>query len=120
MLLLDTDGDGLWSDERPYVGTRLWIFSRTATYEFGPVYLRQGTAEPGGEAVYAQCSDGKWLTFWPAFYRAGEVLLDGRTYRMSLVDSDFDGRFNESLVSRRWRTAAIRVATCSRSTSTAT
>lgn len=98
VLLLDTDGDGLWSDERPYVGTRLRIFSRTATYEFGPVSLKQGTVEPGGAAVYAQCSDGKWLNFWPAFYRAGEVVLDGRTYKISLVDSDFDGRFNESSV----------------------
>ncbi len=98
VLLLDTDGDGLWSDERAYVGTRLWMFSMTAAYEFGPVYLKQSTVEPGGEAVYAQYSDGKWLSFWPAFYRAGEVLLDGRTHKVSLVDADFDGRFNESIV----------------------
>ncbi len=95
MLYLDTDGDGLWSDEQAYVGRRLWVFAMTATYEFGPVYLKQGRHEPGGEAFYAQCSDGRWLTFWPAFYRDGAVLLNGRTYRISLVDSDFDGRFNE-------------------------
>jgi hypothetical protein len=68
------------------------------TYEFGPVYLRQGCTEPGGDAFYAQCSDGKWLTFWPAFYREGKVILEGKTYRMALVDCDFDGRFNESFV----------------------
>ena len=98
MLYLDLDNDGLWSDEKAYIGRRLWGFSRTATYEFGPVHLRQDAAEPGGDSVYAHWSDGKWLTFWPAFYRAGEVLLNGRAYLVSLVDSDFDGRFNESLV----------------------
>ncbi|OHB62840.1 MAG: hypothetical protein A2Y77_16780 [Planctomycetes bacterium RBG_13_62_9] len=98
MLFLDTDGDGLWSDEKGYVGRRLWIFSLSATYEFGPVFLRQGQVTPGGDAFYAQCSDGKWLTFWPAFYREGAALLDGKTYRIVLVDSNFNGRFNESFV----------------------
>jgi hypothetical protein len=98
MLWLDTDGDGLWSDEKACVGRRLWVFSMSATYEFGPVYLKQGETSPGGDAFYAQCSEGKWLTFWPAFYRDGKVLLDGKTYRVSVVDSDFDGRFNEWFV----------------------
>jgi RNA polymerase sigma factor (sigma-70 family) len=95
MLVLDTDDDGLWSDEKTYVGRRLWAFAATATYEFGPVYLRQGATEPGGDSLYAQCSNGQWLTFCPAFYRDGTVVLDGRTYRVGLIDSDFDGRFNE-------------------------
>jgi hypothetical protein len=98
MLLLDTDGDGLWSDERAYVGRRQWIFSLNATYEFGPVYLRQGRYEAGGDVFYVQCSDGKWLTLWPAFYRDGKVMLEGKTYRVTLMDADFDGRFNESFV----------------------
>jgi hypothetical protein len=98
VLLLDTDGDGLWSDERAYVGRRQWIFSLTATYEFGPVYLRQGRYEAGGDVFYVQCSDGKWLTLWPAFYRDGKVTLEGKTYRVTLMDTDFDGRYNESFV----------------------
>jgi len=98
MLCLDTDGDGLWSDEQAYVGRRLWVFQLSATYEFGPVYLRQGPTQPGGEAFYAQCSNGQWLTFWPAFHRDGFVVLEGRTYRISLIDADFDGRFDEFFV----------------------
>jgi RNA polymerase sigma-70 factor (ECF subfamily) len=97
MLILDTDADGLWSDETTYVGRRLWAYPTTATYEFGPVFLRQGATEPTGESLYAQCSNGQWLTFWPAFYRDGTVTLDGKTYRIGLVDSDFDGRFNKAL-----------------------
>jgi hypothetical protein len=95
ILILDTDDDGLWSDETTHVGRRLWAQAMTATYEFGPVSLRQGSTEPGGESLYAQCSNGQWLTFCPAFYRDGRVVLDGRTYRIGLIDSDFDGRFNE-------------------------
>jgi RNA polymerase sigma-70 factor (ECF subfamily) len=95
MMILDTDDDGLWSDEKAYGGRRLWMFAMTATYEFGPVYVRQGSTEPGGDSFYARCSDGRWLTFCSAFYRDGIVVLDGRTYRIGLVDSDFDGRFNE-------------------------
>ncbi len=95
MLHLDTDGDGQWSDERVYVGRQILALPFNATYEFGPVYLRQGCTEPCGDAFYAQCTDGRWMTFWPAFYRDGAVVLNGKTYRISLVDSDFDGRFNE-------------------------
>jgi len=98
LLFLDTDGDGLWSDEKGYLGRLLWPRPLYVTYEFGPVFLRQGRTEPGGDVFYAQCTDGKWLTFWPAFYRDGRVVLEGRTCRVSLMDSDFDGRFNESFV----------------------
>ncbi len=98
MLLLDTDGDGLWSDEKEYLGRQLWPRPLYVTYEFGPVFLRQGRTEPGGDAFYAQCSNGEWLTFWPAFYRDGRVVLEGKTCRVALMDSDFDGRFNESFV----------------------
>jgi hypothetical protein len=95
---LDTDGDGLLSDERRYVGVRLTIFTLTPTYQFGPVYLRPGAAGPGGDVFYVQCSDGQWFTLWPAFYREGRVTLNGKSYRIALVDHDFDGRFNESFV----------------------
>jgi hypothetical protein len=98
LLLLDTDGDGLWSDEKEYLGRQLWPRPLYVTYEFGPVFLRHGRTEPGGDVFYAQCTDGEWLTFWPAFYRDGRVVLEGKTCRVALRDSDFDGRFNESFV----------------------
>jgi hypothetical protein len=94
---LDTDGDGLLSDERGYLGLRLAYFA-FQTYEFGPVYLRQGATNPGGDVFYVQCTNGEWFTLWPAFYREGRVVLNGKTYKIALVDQDFDGRFNESFV----------------------
>jgi hypothetical protein len=93
--ILDLDGDGLWSDEKVYIGRRNQLLTHCASYEFGPVYLKQGRSEPGGDAFFPQCTDGKWLTFYPAFYRDGTVVLEGKTRRVTLVDTDFDGRFNK-------------------------
>jgi len=95
---LDTDGDGLLSDEKGYLGVRLTILVLSMTYQFGPVYLRQGNTDPGGDVFYVQCTNGEWFTLWQAFYREGQLLLNGKTRRIALVDLDFDGRFNESFV----------------------
>lgn len=97
-LYLDTDGDGSLSDEREYVGRRVPYIQVTATYQFGPVGMRQGILSPGGDVFYVECSNGLWLTLHPTFLREGTVALDGRTYRIALVDIDFDGRFNETFV----------------------
>lgn len=94
-LYLDTDGDGLFSDEKEYVGVWLSIFSLTRTYQFGPVLTRQPGSGAGGSSFYARCSDGEWLTFYSVSYRRGRVVLDGRTYEIALVDADFDGRYNK-------------------------
>lgn len=93
-LILDLDGDGLWSDEKVYIGRRDQLLTYCASYEFGPVYLKQGRSEPGGDAFFPQCTDGKWLTFYPAFYRDGTAVLEGKTRRVTLVDTNFDGRFS--------------------------
>jgi hypothetical protein len=97
-LCLDTDGDGLLSDEKEYVGTWLSLFRLSRTFQFGPVVLRQDEIRAGGDVFYAQCSNGRSLNFYPAFYREGEVLLNGKAYKIALIDHDFDGLFNESFV----------------------
>jgi len=97
-LYLDTDGDGLFSDEKEYVGTWLSIFRLTMTYLFGPVSARHGDMVIKAGQFYAECSDGKRITFRPAFYRRGNVVLDGRNYEIVLVDTDFDGKYNKYFV----------------------
>lgn len=97
-LYLDTDGDGLLSDEREYVGTRLSQFQTTITYEFGPVSTRHGESVPREGAIRAQCTNGQWLMFCPAFYREGRVVLNGRPHRIAVVDGDLDGRYNRVFV----------------------
>jgi hypothetical protein len=97
-LYLDMDADGLFSDEREYVGTWLSIFSLTRTYRFGPVSTQPADAESKGGAFYANCSDGRWLTFDSVFYRRGKVVLEGKTCEIALVDTDFDGKYNKYFV----------------------
>ena len=97
-LYLDTDGDGLFSDEKQYVGTWLSIFRLTRTYRFGPVSTQQAGSGIKGSSFYTDCSDGKWLTFDPVFYRRGKVVLEGKAYEIALVDTDFDGKYNKSFV----------------------
>ncbi len=97
-LYLDTDGDGLFSDEKEYVGTWLSIFRLTMTYLFGPVSSRHSDTVTKAGQFYAECSDGERITFRPAFYRRGQVSLEGKSYRIALIDTDFDGKYNEYFV----------------------
>lgn len=97
-LYLDMDGDGLFSDEKEYIGTWLSIFSLTRTYRFGPVSTQPAGVGTKGGAFYANCSDGRWLTFDSVFYRRGKVILEGKTYEIALVDTDFDGKYNKYFV----------------------
>ena len=94
-LYIDMDGDGMFSDEKEYVGLWLRIFSLTRTYQFGPVSTQQAGSGIKGGSFLARCSDGEWLTFHPVSYRQGQVVLDGRTYEIALVDTDFDGKYNK-------------------------
>lgn len=97
-LYLDTDGDGLFSNEKEYLGTWLSIFQLTRTYRFGPVSTQKaGTGTKGG-SFYADCSNGQWLTFDPVSYRRGKVVLEGKAYEIALVDTDFDGKYNKYFV----------------------
>ncbi len=97
-LYLDTDGDGLFSDEKEYIGTWLSIFRLTMTYLFGPVSTRHGDTLTKDGQFYAECSDGERITFRPAFYRLGQVELEGKSYQIALIDTDFDGKYNEYFV----------------------
>jgi hypothetical protein len=97
-LYIDIDGDGLFSDEKEYVGLWLRIFQLTRTYQFGPVLTQQTGPGIEGGSFIARCSDGEWLTFHPVSYRQGQVVLDGRTYEIALVDSDFDDRYNRCFI----------------------
>jgi hypothetical protein len=93
-LYLDTDGDGLLSDEIEYVGKKLNQIKTAITYEFGPVLMQQGESAPREEAIRVQCTNGQWLMFYPAFYREGRINLNGRPHRVAVVDYDLDGIYN--------------------------
>ncbi|MHC4728349.1 MAG: hypothetical protein ACYS17_14105, partial [Planctomycetota bacterium] len=37
-------------------------------------------------------------TYYPAFYREGQVIINGRSYRIAVVDYNLDGRYNQVFV----------------------
>ena len=97
-LRLDTDGDGLLSNEREYVGTWLSIFRLQTIYAFGPISIRHTGDGAAASQFYLHCSDGRYVILYATRYCEGRVKLDGRTYEMALVDCDYNGKYNDVLV----------------------
>ena len=96
-LRLDTNGDGLLSDEREYVGVWLSIFRMTRVYEFGPVSIKHTGGGSKASQFYVGCNDGWWIILYQTRYMKGRVKLDDRTYEIALVDSNYNGRYNDVL-----------------------
>ena len=97
-LRLDADGDGLLSDEKQYIGTWLSIFRLQRVYAFGPVSITHTGGGSKASWFYVHCSDGKWITLYPTRYREGRVELNGRSYRVALVDCDYNGKYNDAFI----------------------
>jgi len=93
-LFLDTDGDGLVSDEIEYLGRRHPLITVFMTYDFSAVTTQNTEKGISGGMFHVQCTDGEWLTLHPAYCREGQVNLDGRSYRIAVVDGDYDGKYN--------------------------
>jgi len=96
-LRIDADGDGLLSDEKEYVGRWLSIFRLQRVYEFGPVTITHAGG-PKVSQFYVGCNDAKWIILYQTRYRSGSVELDGRSYKLALVDSNYNGRYNDVFV----------------------
>jgi len=101
-LCVDTDGDGVLSEEQCYaaVDIRKWM-ATSNSWRFGPILLasEEGASETGG-SFYVECYRGDVLgplALFPAFFRTGKVRLAGRTYPVAVVDGDYDGRFSSFL-----------------------
>lgn len=102
-LCLDTDGDGVLSQERCYPVTRVPLAkASSSSWRFGPIFL-VSDAGPGkidgrfyvnghrGDAAPA-------LTTCPAFFRTGKLRVAGQMYQVAAVDGDYDGQFHSILL----------------------
>ena len=110
-LCLDTDGDGVLAQERCLEATSVRRTRESGdTWRFGPISPAfpdsAGTAESG---FYVDCyrvdAPGLLLTR-PAFFRTGKLRVEGRTYRVAVVDGDCDDQFRSFLslpLDRAWR-----------------
>ncbi len=110
-LCVDTDGDGVLSEEH-YLTPKTVRATRESSeaQQFGPISLvpRDGDSRTGGE-FYVKCyrtdAPAAVVTF-SAFSYIGRLRLAGRTYRVAVVDGDCDGRFRSILslpLNRQWR-----------------
>jgi hypothetical protein len=113
-LCLDTDGDGILSEERCFTAE---IVKRTkissSSQRFGPISLASlDRAGPSDASFYVNCyrtDKPGLLTAYAAFFRTGKLRLAGRMYRVAVVDGDYDGRFHSILslpLDRQWRMPA--------------
>jgi len=101
-LCIDTKGDGVLSQERCFVATRIReTKASNSSWRFGPISLAPRDAPPGADAgFYVNCfrvDRPASLTTYPAFVKVGRLRLDGQTYRVAVVDGDCDGRFHSIL-----------------------
>lgn len=110
-LCIDTDGDGIFSDERCYTAR---VSKETpvsgSRQHFGLIsLLSRDSAGKANDGFYVECfrEDARGLLILhPVFVRTGRVRLDGQTYRVAVVDGDSDGLFNSLLslpLDHMWR-----------------
>jgi hypothetical protein len=116
-LCIDTDSDGILSEERCFTAK---ISEETPVsgrrQRLGPISLvsDNDAARTDGE-FYINCfrEDARGLLIpFPAFFRTGKLRLAGRTYRVAVVDGDRDGLFNSILalpLESSWRRPACDV-----------
>lgn len=110
-LCIDTDSDGILSEERCFIA-RLQKETPVSgrRQQLGPLSLVSDNNTSGTDGkFYINCfrEDARGLLIpFPAFYRTGKLRLNGRTYRVALVDGDRDGLYNSTLslpLERPWR-----------------
>jgi hypothetical protein len=93
-LCLDTEGEGILSRQQCFGAALIperkdWV----STWRFGPVLLG---SEDGVGSFYVECGrqdEPAPLMAHPASFRTGRLKLEGRTYRVAVIDGDYDGRF---------------------------
>jgi len=110
-LCLDTNGDGVLSQERCFAATRVRETKvSSSSLRFGPISLvsEDGSSQTDGTFyvnTYRTDAPGP-LTAFPAFFRTGKLRLAGQTYQVAVVDGDCDGRFHSILslpLDQAWR-----------------
>ena len=116
-LCADTDGDGILSEERCFkakLSKETPVSGRRQ--QLGPISLVSGDgAARANDGFYVICyrEDARdMLIPFAAFFRTGRLRLDGRTYRVAVVDGDYDGSYHSILslpLDRPWRLPACDV-----------
>jgi len=110
-LRVDTNGDGLLSDERGLRGKTVKLGTRKdRRWRFGPIRITSGNGDDQATAAfYALCytlDRAGPLSLYPAYYQRGKLCLGQDVYAVAVVDGDYDGQFGSVVslpVDNKWR-----------------
>jgi len=107
-LYVDTDGDGMLSNERCFRGIDRG--QPGYNWEYGPVRLKSTAAKGGATPCFRVRSFREDVpgpvSVHPDGCQTGWLRIDGRAYQFAAVDGDYDGRFSTRLslpVADPWR-----------------
>ena len=97
-LCVDSNRDGVLSDERVFRGTRVKSRGNALSeWKYGPISLGAGDAgdaqKPAFYIVSTREDIAIPLRVYPACIRTGRLRVDGRICKVAVVDGDYDGRF---------------------------
>lgn len=91
-LFVDRNGNGDLSDERPVKRTKALMSWGAEGSLYGPVSLAAGKDGATARMLLARRDDDLMMAC-PAGYLTGQVKLGGKTFKISLVDANYDGRY---------------------------
>ncbi len=99
-LYLDTDADGCLSDEKSFTPKTIKkrLFGPVDYHRFGPVSVKfEQAAEKFAQQIYVFTRDSymRRLILGPAVYRKGKILLDNNIYEVTVIDGNFDGKYDK-------------------------
>jgi len=93
VLYVDTDGDGRLSNEKTYTASP--TDGQNHGCRFGPIPLRFDTGDGKVQAeFYVMTRRGDYLGLYPTGYRAGKMRLGKKTYKVAVIDGNFDGQYD--------------------------
>src|SRR5690606_1475093 len=92
---VDTDGDGDLGDEKPVAGAPIRSrYGRGSAFRFGPITCSAERAGTEPVQFFLEAHSASMMLLYPARCRAGDVRFGGETCRVALVDSNYDGRYD--------------------------
>jgi hypothetical protein len=101
---IDTDLDGDLTDEKPIVGKRMKASETMgwpAGYSFGIIPAPHSrpaapddAKDPPAASMQLNLMSDNYLMISPVAYRAGQIQVKDKKYRVRLIDGNYDGRYD--------------------------
>lgn len=93
-LFIGRDGGNDFSGAKPVRRVKTvarWF--QGASWQYGPVSLKAADAPEGSAAQVLFVAGGDMLIACPAGYLTGQLKIGGKSYKIAVIDTSFDGKF---------------------------